>query len=222
MDLFRSGFTADQLECAINGVIPYIGENGNWWVGDADTGAFAGGVDVTGAEIGQTIKVAAVDENGRPTAWEAAYGGGGRLVIDHTTEEETCNPTIQSIDFTTDMNGKPLAMKNCLIKICGTMTNTTDNSTSLRIKFSKKHHASWRWFYIPSANSPFVVFAFASINEQGVMMLQSQFDNANVTTYATDLSAGGATGIDIISVYSPDANKVHLAAGARIQVWEVL
>lgn len=30
-----------------------------------------GGIDVTGAEIGQIIKVSAVDGNGKPTAWEA-------------------------------------------------------------------------------------------------------------------------------------------------------
>lgn len=32
----------------------------------------SGGVDVSGAQVGQTIRVSAVDESGKPTAWEAA------------------------------------------------------------------------------------------------------------------------------------------------------
>ena len=34
--------------------------------------ARTGGVDVSGAQVGQTIRVSAVDESGMPTAWEAA------------------------------------------------------------------------------------------------------------------------------------------------------
>lgn len=49
----------------------HIGENGNWYVGTEDTGIFASGVDVIDAEVGQTIVVKAVDENGKPTEWEA-------------------------------------------------------------------------------------------------------------------------------------------------------
>ena len=35
-------------------------------------GKFGGGIDVTGAKVGQIIEVAAVDESGKPTAWKAA------------------------------------------------------------------------------------------------------------------------------------------------------
>lgn len=43
-------------------------------------GPAGAGLDVTGAKIGQTVKIAAVDDNGVPTAWEPvdmASGGGG-------------------------------------------------------------------------------------------------------------------------------------------------
>ena len=57
-----------------DGVTPHIGENGNWYVGDTDTGVKAQGEDgvvaVTGASVGQLIVVKAVDENGVPTEWE--------------------------------------------------------------------------------------------------------------------------------------------------------
>lgn len=61
---------------------PYIGDNGSWYEYDAATGEFVdtgvkagGGTDpslgLTGAAIGQIIKVKAVDTDGKPTAWEA-------------------------------------------------------------------------------------------------------------------------------------------------------
>lgn len=61
---------------------PYIGDNGNWYEYDAETGEFVdtgvkagGGTDpslgLTAATIGQIIKVKAVDTDGKPTAWKA-------------------------------------------------------------------------------------------------------------------------------------------------------
>lgn len=37
-----------------------------------DTGPAGAGMDITGAIVGQIAKITAVDENGNPTAWEAA------------------------------------------------------------------------------------------------------------------------------------------------------
>lgn len=110
MDVFKSGFTAEQMEYALSAV-PSIGENGNWWIGDTDTGVFAGGVDVTGAEIGQTIKVAAVDENGRPTAWEAVgFGEKWEKINDITVEE-----VVDSLTVSVDADGNPFSLKKALI-----------------------------------------------------------------------------------------------------------
>lgn len=61
-----------------DGVSPHIGDNGNWWIGDTDTGVSAagsaGGTDValgmSGASVGQIAKITAVDERGIPTSWE--------------------------------------------------------------------------------------------------------------------------------------------------------
>ena len=95
-----------------DGLTPYIGANGNWWIGDTDTGVSAsasGGVvvqdeepedtdvlwidpddddepeetdtgtdkslGITGAEVGQTVRITEVDANGVPTAWEAVNVG---------------------------------------------------------------------------------------------------------------------------------------------------
>lgn len=71
-----------------DGITPHIGENGNWYIGSTDTGnpsrgatgsqGLAGapgkdgaGMDITGATVGQIAKITAVDDTGKPTAWEA-------------------------------------------------------------------------------------------------------------------------------------------------------
>lgn len=96
MEVYQSSKTAAEMEYAL-GAVPSIGENGNWWIGEQDTGIFAKGINVTGAEIGQTVKVAAVDENGVPTAWEPADSAANdwRLLNTiETTEEIAVNPGI--------------------------------------------------------------------------------------------------------------------------------
>lgn len=77
-----------------DGVTPHIGDNGNWYLGSTDTGKpsrgatgaqgpkgdAGAGMDVTGAAVGQIAKITAVDDTGKPTAWEAVdmpSGSGG-------------------------------------------------------------------------------------------------------------------------------------------------
>lgn len=76
-----------------------------------DTGA---GMDVTGAAVGQIAVVAAVDDNGVPTAWVAqdlpSGGGTWKKVVDTITEEEA-----SSIEVTKDIDGNDLNIKKCII-----------------------------------------------------------------------------------------------------------
>lgn len=82
------------------GTTPHIGDNGNWYLGETDTGKpsrgqAGAGLDVTGAAVGQIVKIAAVDDNGVPTAWSpvdmpSGGSGGGEtweLVAEITTTE---------------------------------------------------------------------------------------------------------------------------------------
>lgn len=80
------------------------GSGGDYTLTDADkqeiaelVGDSTGGIDVSGASVGQTIQVAAVDENGKPTAWSPVdfpSGGGSseeewQMIADNVLEEET-------------------------------------------------------------------------------------------------------------------------------------
>ena len=70
----------------------------------------AGGTDIslglTSAAVGQIIKVKAVDESGKPTAWEAAnMNSGWRLINDITLSESE----VSSVEIMNDLNGEPFS-----------------------------------------------------------------------------------------------------------------
>ena len=70
------------------------------------------GVDVT-AEVGQTIVVKAVDENGVPTEWECAELPGGselRVIKEITLTEDT-----YTIDVDSDSDGKPFELTELIV-----------------------------------------------------------------------------------------------------------
>ena len=155
--------------------------------------------------------------------WADVPSGGARLLVDYITEEETLNSTTGFVEFTTDTNGNPLAVKNCLIKISGTVINNTDTDSSLRIMFSSKDGRIWREFYCKPLNTPFVMFVFASIDEDGLLYTISQHKSTNITSELVDTSTlNKATIIDKLCICSNNATKTHLASGAHIQAWEVL
>ena len=69
--------------------------------GDGKLYTAPGGTDIslglTSASVGQTVKVKAIDESGKPTAWEAADmpsgGGHWETVLDTVWEQDVINPT---------------------------------------------------------------------------------------------------------------------------------
>ena len=128
------------------GITPIIGDNGNWYLGDTDTGKPSrgatgakgdpgpqgpagkdgAGMDITGATVGQIAKIAAVDEHGKPTAWEPVDmpSGGSEtweMIRDFTLTEDVAQVTINLDD-----NGKPFRLKKAYVFI--TATAPTDES----------------------------------------------------------------------------------------------
>lgn len=82
---------------------------------------------ITGAKVGQIVKIAAVDASGVPTAWspvDMPSGGGGEtweLIRDFTLAEDVAEVTINL-----DENGKPFRLKKAYVFI--TATAPTDES----------------------------------------------------------------------------------------------
>ena len=70
-------------------------------------------MNLTGATVGQTIKVKAVNEQGMPTAWEAADMAGGEHWEKITEIELTDAASLITINQ--DATGKPFALKRVMI-----------------------------------------------------------------------------------------------------------
>ena len=79
-----------------DGITPTIGENGNWYLGTTDTGKPSrgadgkdgAGADVSGASVGQLVRIAAVDASGVPTAWEAIPPTAVEYVAQSLTDDQ--------------------------------------------------------------------------------------------------------------------------------------
>jgi hypothetical protein len=131
------------------GITPHIGANGNWFIGETDTGMPSRGEDAPQeailytpqsltpeqqaqarenigvvaspetATVGQTIVVKEVDENGKPTQWEAAdfpSGGGGGKEWRHT-HSIVLSERVTAVEIYEDENGDPLSCTEILAYI---------------------------------------------------------------------------------------------------------
>lgn len=132
LEKYQSEFTAEDFENAIRAV-PNIGPNGNWFIGDKDTGVRANSVDVSGCKVGQCIVVKGIDANGTPTAWEpvdkrTVYRGRIIKLLDHVFNEDIADTSVYDDGigdmafthtrvFTTDEHGAPLKIRRLWYEI---------------------------------------------------------------------------------------------------------
>lgn len=92
------------------------------------------GMGITGAAVGQIAKITAVDENGVPTAWEAAdMPSGGSSEDMRVIKTITITAAdVNSIYFNRDDNGLPFALtKHIRIRMYGAASNTGSTKVTL-------------------------------------------------------------------------------------------
>ena len=96
-----------------------------------------GGTDIslglTSATVGQTIKVKAVDTDGKPTAWEAAESGEkwekiAEIIIPDDAEESN------ALTIDKDINGQPFSLLKA--RLCGKFPKYTGGSTIPNVTFA--------------------------------------------------------------------------------------
>lgn len=128
-----------------DGITPSIGNNGNWYIGTTDTGKPSRGEkgdpgdspDMTayrtaeaqdvidagkqdtliqsGASVGQIAKITAVDDTGKPTAWQAVdMPSGGSEVWRYLGKFET-SEEVSSIVVSKDADGNSFALKKVIV-----------------------------------------------------------------------------------------------------------
>ena len=100
-------------------------------------GGGSGGTDIslglTSATVGQTIKVKAVDTDGKPTAWEAAESGEkwekiAEIIIPDDAEESN------ALTINKDLNGQPFSLLKA--RLCGKFPKYTGGSTIPNVTFT--------------------------------------------------------------------------------------
>ena len=100
-------------------------------------GGGSGGTDIslglTSATVGQTIKVKAVDTDGKPTAWEAAESGEkwekiAEIIIPDDAEESN------ALTINKDLNGQPFSLLKA--RLCGKFPKYTGWSTIPNVMFA--------------------------------------------------------------------------------------
>lgn len=224
MEVYKSTRTAEELDYAL-GAVPSIGENGNWFIGEQDTGIFAKGINVTGAEVGQTVKISAVDENGVPTAWEAADPTSDwRLIKTITLEEDTA--VIPA--FTTDNDGNEFSLSS--IRVISSNIATTDaTQKTLRIWISRRAYIIDAYgnrdilttgAFVEPATPTAGKCLFAEIGLMGDFCRVALTNNSSqLATYA--YTAYKDRYIEKIRLTSANTNDFFFAAGSVIQIWGV-
>ena len=100
-------------------------------------GGGSGGTDIslglTSATVGQTIKVKAVDTDGKPTAWEAAESGEkwekiAEIIIPDDAEESN------ALTINKDLNGQPFSLLKA--RLCSKFPKYTGGSTIPNVMFA--------------------------------------------------------------------------------------
>ena len=108
--------TEDSLQTATDAALKQAKESGEF---DGAQGPAGAALDITGASVGQTVKISAVDDSGVPTAWVPVDMVSGsdsnakfRLIRSITLEEQT-----DRIDVTADDDGNPFEVTEVYVGV---------------------------------------------------------------------------------------------------------
>ena len=232
-----------------NGTTPHIGDNGNWYLGETDTGKpsrgpAGAGLDVTGAAVGQIVKIAAVDDNGAPTAWSpvdmpSSGSGGGETwekVAETTTTEEV---SLILLEFPACKKIRILATSIGGTNTSGGIGFAANNPTGETIS-GGEHRAEIAYADFSSSNKWYAFDVYFDVSMVPVeyqcarFIAQGRADgsyNANIRKieacgkfvteyYTTNRKPYEETGVFCVAAKCYGADTV-LAAGAKIVVYGV-
>lgn len=182
----------------------------------------SGGTDIslglTAATVGQTIKVKAVDTDGKPTAWEAVDMTGGGLswieVADITTEEQT-----QKLIISTDKDGRPISQYNALGMIISILFPADETQTSAQgapwiYPYPEMKHTANAYRYITSVAAWKTVERTLTFMWAGLPRAPWSSAMMQQRTFETDGDADFMSGLCVYINQSGD----HIPAGTRVRI----
>lgn len=198
-------------------------------------GSGGSGIAVSGATVGQTVKIAAVDDDGVPTAWEAVDLPGEEVwedICDITFAEDVLSARILTSDMgihykKIEASGQGFSSKH-IVCFSNASANGEHKDTYQPVQY-------WVVGSIKCAMNGFTRFSLYPVADKafesmsiGSGISAQQGANPNyapcawgiagnhqaATCFVSNYSAGG---IDQISIYSNDSATV-IPAGARLQI----
>lgn len=176
------------------------------------------GMDITGAKVGQIVKIAAVDASGVPTAWspvDMPEGGGGLQwieVVDITTEEQT-----QKLTISADKDGRPISQYNALWMIFSILfpadaTQTSTNGAPWIYPFPKTGDNSYRCIAtVPGWKTITRTLTYAWA---GLPRITWSSAMAGQNTFGTDGDPDFLSGLCV----SQNSSSDHIPAGTRVRI----
>jgi hypothetical protein len=224
MEVYQSTRTAAELDYALSAV-PSIGANGNWFIGEQDTGIFAAGVNVSGAEAGQTIVASEVDSNGRPTGWLPVNfpvqlpfcGCKTRLIVNLAVAKDENDAYPAYIDITQRDDGTPLNLRAFVVQ-----TDITTGISYMGIDFNGRLWTSMNYI-IPGKDHTSAYFIDKS---GGILSILSGTVNGRWGYYpvgARTVQNGGIGGLTdgIVNKITLPGRVSSLTGGTFIKIWEI-
>lgn len=126
-----------------DGITPTVGSNGNWYLGTTDTGQPSrgergpagkdgAGLDVTGASVGQLVKIAAVDADGTPTAWAPVDMPADRRY--ELIETITINEDMSAIERTAEPDGTAYNFHSMALRVTFPTSKAGSKVEGFRVK----------------------------------------------------------------------------------------
>lgn len=195
-----------------DGITPHIGDNGNWFIGDTDTGKPSRG------EPGDDYEL--TDEDRQEIAGIAAGmvpGGGGdtkswRKIAEHTVAEDSDNMTW--FEITQDKDGNPLDLKKIMLICTPLFANSTDS-----IYILANSQAGRQANYIESGTNAYNNKEIISIVErvhERVIVSNTTVQSLNVTDIAKVRIRNSEYPIDGIRL-----GLSTVRAGTKYEVWGI-
>ena len=207
-----------------------IGENDLCLVEDEDNISPGGtGTDislgVTGASVGDIVKVKAVDSTGKPTQWEASQMSGMRLIKSITIEEAVA----EIASFNTDDNGNRFSLKEITVIFNG--KNGVDETKALqcRVWISNTDTASGTTNRDFAIVNPYIepsttvgtnaTIAIVDLRRKTCEIIAMQ-GNHNTQYRHYPLANLNAT-IKSIALSTNNSNETSFGVGTKIEVWGI-
>lgn len=205
----------------------------------------SGGTDIslglTAATVGQTIKVKAVDADGKPTAWEAvdAASGGGETweLIASGEMQETA-----LLNINKDSNGLPFSLKSAQIFVRGDISipksssirvsaerfgNFKDyDSYSIEVSFEKDNPKVNLWYVLCEKTMPMLFWGVESGSPWGSANCQALMGVHRYHRETEDVTENvyGKDPLNhLINTFSIGAymGTGNMAAGCKWEIWGV-